>query len=58
MTRGTLLGDRRGPVPDASWSSPRTTSDYCIANTVGPSTWSVRGPGTPAPSYVANGTCS
>ena len=34
------------------------SSDYCISASVGSSTWSMRGPGTPAPSYVPNGSCS
>jgi type IV pilus assembly protein PilA len=35
-----------------------TDSGYCIAETVGGHDWSVAGPGTPAPSYVNNATCS
>jgi prepilin-type N-terminal cleavage/methylation domain-containing protein len=31
---------------------------YCITETVRGQIWSLAGPGTPAPSYVPNGTCS
>jgi prepilin-type N-terminal cleavage/methylation domain-containing protein len=34
------------------------THSYCISETVGGRVWSLSGPGTPAPSYVPNGTCS
>ena len=57
MTRGTLSLIDAGLSPTLLVVAANA-SDYCIANTVGSSTWSVRGPGTPAPSYVANGTCS
>jgi type IV pilus assembly protein PilA len=33
-------------------------SSYCIAENIQGRIWSVMGPGTPAPSYVPNGTCS
>jgi prepilin-type N-terminal cleavage/methylation domain-containing protein len=35
-----------------------TASGYCIAENVAGRAWSVAGPGTPAPSYVPNSTCS
>jgi type IV pilus assembly protein PilA len=31
---------------------------YCISESVGGRDWSLAGPGTPAPSYVPNATCS
>jgi hypothetical protein len=31
---------------------------YCLAESIGGHVWSVAGPGTPAPSYVSNATCS
>jgi type IV pilus assembly protein PilA len=34
------------------------TASYCIAETIDGRVWSVAGPGTAAPSYVNNGTCS
>ena len=34
------------------------SSSYCIAESIEGRTWSVMGPGTPAPSYVPNATCS
>jgi type IV pilus assembly protein PilA len=33
-------------------------TNYCIAETIEGRVWSVAGPGTAAPSYVNNGTCS
>jgi type IV pilus assembly protein PilA len=33
-------------------------SSYCIAESIEGRAWSVMGPGTPAPSYVPNATCS
>jgi len=33
-------------------------SSYCLTETVSGETWSVRGPGTPAPGYYSNATCS
>lgn len=34
------------------------SSSYCITDTVSGRTWSLSGPGTPAPSFVPNATCS
>jgi type IV pilus assembly protein PilA len=33
-------------------------SSYCLTETVNGRTWSLLGPGTPAPSFVPNATCS
>jgi type IV pilus assembly protein PilA len=33
-------------------------NSYCIAESFGGRDWSLAGPGTPAPSYVPNATCS
>jgi prepilin-type N-terminal cleavage/methylation domain-containing protein len=33
-------------------------SSYCITETVSGKVWSLSGPGTPAPSFVPNATCS
>jgi type IV pilus assembly protein PilA len=35
-----------------------TATDYCLTETVADATWSLRGPGTPAPGYFPNATCS
>jgi prepilin-type N-terminal cleavage/methylation domain-containing protein len=35
-----------------------SASTYCIAETVSGRTWSVLGPGTPAPGYYPNATCT
>jgi prepilin-type N-terminal cleavage/methylation domain-containing protein len=35
-----------------------TASDYCLAEIVADATWSLHGPGTPAPGYFPNATCS
>jgi type IV pilus assembly protein PilA len=47
-----------GGVSDTLTVASAGATSYCIAETVDGSVWSLRGPGTPAPSYVANGTCS
>jgi type IV pilus assembly protein PilA len=35
-----------------------TATNYCITETIAGETWSVRGPGTPAPGYYSNATCT
>jgi prepilin-type N-terminal cleavage/methylation domain-containing protein len=35
-----------------------TASNYCLTETVADATWSLRGPGTPAPGYFPNATCT
>jgi type IV pilus assembly protein PilA len=57
MDTTTLRSIDAGLSPSLSVVSV-SSSDYCIAETIGGKTWSVLGPGTPAPAYVNNGTCS
>jgi prepilin-type N-terminal cleavage/methylation domain-containing protein len=35
-----------------------TSTNYCLTETISDATWSLRGPGTPAPGYYPNATCS
>ena len=57
MTPATLRSIDAGLSPSVTVVSV-TDSSYCIAETIGGRAWSVQGPGTPAPGYYQNATCS
>ena len=57
MTPAALRSIDAGLSPSVSVVSV-TDGSYCIAETIGGRAWSVLGPGTPAPGYYQNATCS
>ena len=59
MTAGILRSQYdAGLAPGVAIAGTPTQSGYCLADSVDGHTWSVAGPGAPAPSFVSNGDCS
>ena len=57
MTPATMRAIDAGLSPSITVVTV-TSGSYCIAETIGGRAWSVLGPGTPAPGYYQNATCS
>jgi len=59
MTAGVLRAQYdAGLAPGVAVAGTPTQSGYCLADSVDGHTWSVAGPGAPAPGFVSNGNCS
>jgi type IV pilus assembly protein PilA len=57
MTPAALRSIDAGVSPTLTVVSAGGAS-YCITDTISGETWSLRGPGTPAPGYYPNATCT